>query len=777
MENLCLGCMTENVGATACPHCGWQAGTDPESPLYLVPGTVLKEQYVVGRVLGHGGFGITYIGWDLNLTRRIAIKEYFPGGVAVRTVSKPEVFPYSQHLRGEYTWGLERYLEEARVVARFENHPNIIWVQNYFQANGTAYIILEYLDGRTFEKFIDERGGKVDWQTAMRVMMHVMDALREVHRVGLMHRDISPDNIFMLNNRQVKVIDFGAARYAMGQHSRNLSVILKQGYAPPEQYQTKGEQGPWTDIYATAATLYRAVTGTVPPTAPDRQFKDELAPPSKLGFPVPAAKEQALLRALALRPEERFQDMPSFQAALLGESAEPPLPAPAPIVTPPPDLPPTPAPKPIPSPGPKAKLSWILAAAAVAASLAIGAVIVKSTEKPLRIEYFRAEPAKTQAGQPVTLSWSVANATDVQIEGLGRQPLSGTLTIRPGRSSSYVLRAERGTHDAQLRANVTIDEPPPPAPDPSPTNDRPPDPKPVIHSNTDVQPKPAAPVEIARFEFVPATVREGQPTELIWSVRGATQVLIDPGRRPVQPEGRSTLTPKTSATVRMTAQGPAGSTASSATVTVLPADRPQPAPPLRITQFYANPTSVPAGQPVQLHWQVEGAAAVQIAPDVGVLQVPSGQTTVVPRQTTRYVLTATSARGQRQANSVDVVVQSPPAPRPAGTSWSVLHDHSGFPKIDLNLGRARNNTSPRTGEWESCQGDLVLTSQTLRFDSRTSNDGFETPLSAIKEVKTNRLAIRGYRAFHVELRNGRNYNFVPRTNVDGIVLAIQQAAR
>lgn len=781
MENLCLGCMTEKGGAAACA-CGWQAGSDPESPLYLAPGTVLKEQYVVGRVLGHGGFGITYIGWDLNLTRRIAIKEYFPGGVAVRTVTKPDVFPYSQHLRGEYTWGLERYLEEARVVARFDNHPNIIWVQNYFQANGTAYIILEYLDGRTFEKFIDERGGKVDWQTAMRTMVHVMDALREVHRVGLMHRDISPDNIFLLSNRQVKVIDFGAARYAMGQHSRNLSVILKQGYAPPEQYQTKGEQGPWTDIYATAATLYRAITGKIPPTAPDRQFKDELAPPSELGVDIPAGKEKALLRALALRPEDRFQDMPSFQTALMLEAVEPlPEPDPAPIVIPAPEPPPTPAPRPVPSPRPKMKLGWIIAAAAVAASLAIGAVIVTSNDKPPRIEYFRAEPAKVVAGQPVTLSWSVENASEVQIEGIGRQPLSGTVTVTPSRSNSYVIRAERGGHDAQLRANVTVEEPPPPRrSDPLPDYERQPEPKPPVHSSPDVAPKPATPVEIARFEFVPATVREGQPTELIWSVRGATNVTIEPGRRSVQPAGSSVLTPRVSTTVRITAQGAGGSTTSSATVTVLPAERQARPTALRITQFHAAPRSVQAGQPVQLHWNVEGAAAVEVAPEIGAVAFPAGQTTVVPRQSTRYTLTATNASGQRQASYVDVVVQSTTAPpqRPAGTSWSVLHDHSaGFPKIDINLGRARNNTPPRAGDWENCQGELVLTNGMLRFDSKNSNDGFEVQLSAIKEVKANRLAIRGYRAFHVELRNGRNYNFVPRTNIDGVVQAIQQALR
>ena len=159
----------------------------------------------------------------------------------------------------------------------------------------------------------------MDWAIAMRVLTPVMDALREVHRAGLLHRDISPDNIYLTRSGQVKVIDFGAARYSLGQHSKNLSVILKPGFAPPEQYQTRGNQGPWTDVYATACTFYRAITGEVPPPAPDRMAKVELVPPSQLGANVDAAGEQALLRALALDPADRFAGMEEFHKALLGE--------------------------------------------------------------------------------------------------------------------------------------------------------------------------------------------------------------------------------------------------------------------------------------------------------------------------------------------------------------------------------------------------------------------------------------------------------------------------
>jgi serine/threonine protein kinase len=342
---ICVSCLEDRGAAPACPHCGF-SGSGTHNPTYLPPGTILKEQYLVARVLGHGGFGITYLAWDIHLARKIAIKEYYPAGVGMRA-GAPEVFPCTPSRAAEYQFGVERFLDEARAVARFENHPNIIWVQNFFTANGTAYIILEYLDGMTFEEYLRAVGGKIDWPTALRVLTPVMDALREVHRVNFLHRDVAPDNIYLLRNGLVKLIDFGAARYSLSAHSQNLSVVLKPGYAPPEQYQSRGNQGPWTDVYACAGTLYRAVTGKIPPTAPDRQAGEAIPAPD-----LPPPQAWALAKALALRPEERWGSIEEFQQALR---------SPAPALT---DARPTPVPVPPPAPTP---LPWIWPATGVMA--------------------------------------------------------------------------------------------------------------------------------------------------------------------------------------------------------------------------------------------------------------------------------------------------------------------------------------------------------------------------------------------------------------------------
>jgi serine/threonine protein kinase len=318
-DRLCMGCMEDRGDSSTCARCGWQEGQRLDSPLYLPPRTVLHEQYVVGRVLGHGGFGITYLGWDLNLARRIAIKEYLPGGVAARASGDPRVTAFTGSAKQDFEYGLEKFLEEARTVAKFQNHPGIVAVTNFFRENGTAYLVMEYLNGITLDAYLGRQGGKVAPDAAVRIMMPVMDALREVHAAGVLHRDISPDNVYLCENGQVKLLDFGAARYAFSQHSRNLSVILKEGYAPEEQYRSKGIQGPWTDVYAVAATLYRSIAGTVPQPALDRMDTDDLAPPSTLGIEIAPVAEAALAKALAIRAADRFQSIEDFQSALRGK--------------------------------------------------------------------------------------------------------------------------------------------------------------------------------------------------------------------------------------------------------------------------------------------------------------------------------------------------------------------------------------------------------------------------------------------------------------------------
>lgn len=286
--------------------------------MYLPQGTILNNRYVVENVLGHGGFGITYSAYDKTLNVRVAIKEYLPRQLATRAEGQTKISIYTGEARQHYQYGLRKFLEEAQSVAQFAHHPNIVSARDYFEAHGTAYMVMEYVEGVTLKEYLEKKGGRISFEEAQGIMMPVMDALREVHQVGLMHRDISPDNIYITSAAQVKVLDFGAARYAAGEQSKSLSVILKPGYAPEEQYRSSGKQGSWTDVYAVGATIYKCITGKTPPDALDRKEEDTLEPPSRLGVAIPAAAEQALLRALAVSAPQRFKSMEDFQQALLG---------------------------------------------------------------------------------------------------------------------------------------------------------------------------------------------------------------------------------------------------------------------------------------------------------------------------------------------------------------------------------------------------------------------------------------------------------------------------
>ncbi|MBS1825375.1 MAG: serine/threonine protein kinase [Acidobacteria bacterium] len=321
VDELCMGCMTQRGAAETCPHCGFVEGTPVASLLHLPPRTLLHNQYVIGRVLGHGGFGITYIGWDTLLERKLAVKEYFPAGIAMRTSGTSTVSHYSGTQQKDYDYGLERYLEEARMLARFSSHPNILSVLNFFKENGTAYIVTEFLEGHTFQKHLEVAGERISFEETMQIMLPVLRALEDVHASGILHRDISPDNIHIGTSRAIKLLDFGAARIALGERSKNLSVILKEGYAPPEQYHSRGNQGPWTDVYASAATIYRAITGRHVPPALDRMAEDDLKPPIALGVAMSLREEEALMRALSFNAIDRFQSVREFRDALTLQEA------------------------------------------------------------------------------------------------------------------------------------------------------------------------------------------------------------------------------------------------------------------------------------------------------------------------------------------------------------------------------------------------------------------------------------------------------------------------
>lgn len=315
LERICYGCFSEKDPGTSCPHCGFNE--NEEQPYLALPlGTILNGRYLVGKVLGIGGFGITYLGFDLTLEIKIAIKEYMPSAMATRHHDHYSVV-LTGHVEEDYQYGMERFLDEARILAKLQNTPHIVSVQNYFKENGTAYFVMEYIDGVSLKSYLASNGDRISYEQTITILQPIMEALSQVHSMNLLHRDISPDNIYITTKGESRLLDFGAARFALGD-GKSVSVILKHGYAPEEQYSSHGNQGPWTDVYAMGATFYRCITGQLPPDSVERIHNDTLKKPSELGISIPSGVEQAIMKALAVKTEERFTNMESFIAALSG---------------------------------------------------------------------------------------------------------------------------------------------------------------------------------------------------------------------------------------------------------------------------------------------------------------------------------------------------------------------------------------------------------------------------------------------------------------------------
>lgn len=295
--------------------------TTPDHRLALPPGTRVQD-FEFHRVLGHGGFGITYLGWNVALDIPVAIKEYLPADLAMREQDM-SVLPKSSGDEADFHWGLDRFLDEARVMARFK-HPNIVQVQHFFQAHGTAYIVMEYVEGETLSDLL-KRKGTLTENELKNILLPLLAGLVEVHEAGILHRDIKPGNILLrAADGSPVLVDFGAARQAVGARSRSVTAVLTPGYAPIEQYSSRGHQGPWTDIYALGGVCYQALTGTVPDEAMDRIRQDPLIPVTE------AAKgkaTQSFLSAIdwSLRVEEadRPQGVRVWRSALLGDEAIP----------------------------------------------------------------------------------------------------------------------------------------------------------------------------------------------------------------------------------------------------------------------------------------------------------------------------------------------------------------------------------------------------------------------------------------------------------------------
>lgn len=291
----------------------------------LKPSVILKERYKIEEVIGAGGFGITYRAWDPLLQSYVAIKEYYPSGIATRSADSSKVcVPVGQEQR-EYHRGRIRFLKEAQDVARFQSEPNIVSIYDYLEENDTAYMVMEYLHGCTLKQYIREHGGRLDTDHILHICLSVLDALAVVHKAGMIHRDISPENIFICEDLTVKLIDFGAAKQVYLDGEQTMSVVLKPGYAPPEQYAKKDKQGPWTDIYALGATLYFAATGEKPEESFGRVLEDTIKPVCEVNPEIPRAMSQVIMRAMSVKIEDRYQTVEAMREALLageGQNAQ-----------------------------------------------------------------------------------------------------------------------------------------------------------------------------------------------------------------------------------------------------------------------------------------------------------------------------------------------------------------------------------------------------------------------------------------------------------------------
>ncbi|MCR5059081.1 MAG: serine/threonine protein kinase [Clostridiales bacterium] len=316
-SKLCFGCFSDHDGSGPCPRCGYDLSKAKHPFVALPIGTILNGRYLTGRVLGVGGFGVTYLAFDMTLEINVAIKEYLPSGIALRDSDRYTMTVSSPEEQTKFNTGATKFLDEARLLAKLRDVPNIVTVQDYFRENNTAYFVMEYIEGVDLMKYTQSKGGKLPFQEALYLLLPVIDSLAHVHAHNLLHRDISPDNIVVMKNGSTRLLDFGAARLAVDTE-KSKSIILKHGFAPEEQYRKHGNQGPWSDEYALAATMYLILTGVMPPDAIERVHEDTLQSPIELGVDIPQYANDALMKALSVNASGRFPDMTSFSEALTG---------------------------------------------------------------------------------------------------------------------------------------------------------------------------------------------------------------------------------------------------------------------------------------------------------------------------------------------------------------------------------------------------------------------------------------------------------------------------
>lgn len=314
----CMGCMEDTGGASKCPECGFEESSS-RSSLILPYRTVLHGRFLVGRVLGRpGGFGTTYLAWDSTLDSVVAIKEFLPSGTVSRDTETIELFPHCEEDKETFEEGKQEFLNEARTLVKF-SHSNIVRVRDFFTENNTAYLVMDYYQGVSLNQYMKSKHTLLSVTEVMDIMMPILDGLQMIHQQGYLHRDIKPGNIYLTRERHPILLDFGSARQALGEKTQTMSVILSPGYAPFEQYHKRSKQGPWTDIYGCAATMYYLLTGKAPPDALERNVEDALEPPHKVVEGVNETFSYAILLALSQQQEYRPQSVEAFKNLLLSE--------------------------------------------------------------------------------------------------------------------------------------------------------------------------------------------------------------------------------------------------------------------------------------------------------------------------------------------------------------------------------------------------------------------------------------------------------------------------
>ena len=318
--NRCFGCMEVTEGYP-CPVCGFDPA-QAAAPNYVLPyGAILNGRYIVGKMLGQGGFGITYIGWDLAMERKVAIKEYYPSGQVSRNPGSRDLTWYTnEQSRQARQNGMQMFLKEARKMSKVDNLTNVVRVRDIFQENETAYIVMDFVEGETLKARLDKTG-PLTWKQAKDIFLPAIQAMEQVHQAGLVHRDISPDNLMLMPDGRVMILDLGAAKDLAINKGASSAMVVKGGFSPPEQYAQQGGSGSWTDVYAMAATMYHSLTGVVPPTAVDRMQGEPVNWALLETGGVPNHVIAALQNAMKLNARERTQAMAELLRQCQSETA------------------------------------------------------------------------------------------------------------------------------------------------------------------------------------------------------------------------------------------------------------------------------------------------------------------------------------------------------------------------------------------------------------------------------------------------------------------------